>query len=52
MLSMLPFLKDIRRLKLEMFANANFLEQEDSTKQQNGLRFSTKKMLFQNLNEN
>jgi hypothetical protein len=27
-------------------------EQEDSTKQQNGFRLPTKKMLFQNLNEN
>jgi hypothetical protein len=53
MLSMLPFLKDIRRLKLEMFGNENFFLTRGSTiKQQNGFRFSTKKTLFQNLNEN
>ena len=53
MLSMLPFLKDIRLLKLEMFGNENlFLNKRIRQNNKNGFRFSTKKTLFHNLNEN
>jgi hypothetical protein len=44
---MLRFVKDIRRLKLKMFGNYDVcFEQKNSTKQQNGFYFSTKKTLF------
>jgi hypothetical protein len=46
MVYMLPFVKDIRRLKLKMFGNTTFVLQKDSTKQQNGFYFSMKKTLF------